>query len=156
MRDFKRIKQLLLTHVLNARKEETIRVTVTALLVSWVLQQEVAIEIHSLLEEIYSDLEGLFRKEEEEEVIHLVNEWRVQQIGSDLLRQQVQGPRTRQRILECLPKLERHIRDSPRKRVHQWYCVTQWLVDPEKSESALKGGKSRNTGSALTAALASR
>lgn len=151
---FKRIKQLLQTHILAAKTEKTIQVTVAALLVSWILQQEVAAEIHSLLEEMYHDLHRSDRNEEEEEVVRLVNEWRVQQVGSDLLRQQVQGPRTRQRILEYLPKLERHLKDSPRKRTHQWHCVTQRLVDPEKRETSLKGGKSRNTGSALTAALA--
>jgi hypothetical protein len=154
---FKRIKQLLMTHVLNGRTEKTIGVTVAALLVSWVLQQDIAVEMRSLLQDMYHTLEispGNGEMEEEEEVICLVNEWRVQQVGSDLLRQQVQGPRTRQRILECLPKLERHLKDSPRKRTHHWHCVTQWLVDPKNSEMLLKGGKSRNTGSALTAALA--
>lgn len=150
---FKRIKQLLMTHVLNARTEQTIKATVAALLVSWVLQHEVAAEIRSLPGEMYRELEVSSGNEDVEDVIRLVSEWRVQQVGSDLLRQQVQGPRTRQRVLECLPKLERHFRDSPRKRTHQWHRVTQWLVDPEKSEVALKGGKSRNTGSALTAAL---
>jgi hypothetical protein len=151
---FKRIKQLLMTHVLNGRTEQTIKATVAALLISWVLQQEVAVELRSLLEDMYRELDVSPGNEEEEEVIRLVNEWRVQYVCSDLLRQQVQGPRTRQRVLECMPKLERHFRDSPRKRTQQWHRVTQWLVDPEKSEAALKGDKSRNTGSALTAALA--
>jgi hypothetical protein len=154
---FKRIKQLLMTHVLNGRTDQTIKATVAALLVSWVLQQDVAAEIRSLLGEMYRELEvssGNEDVEDVEDVIHIVSEWRVQQVGRDLLRQQVQGPRTRQRVLECIHTLERHFRDSPRKRTHQWHRVTQWLVDPEKSEAALKGGKSRNTGSALTAALA--
>lgn len=140
---FKRIKQLLMTHVLNGRSEQTIKATVAALLVNWVLQQDVAAEIRSLLGEMYRELEvssGNEDVEDVEDVIHIASEWMVQKVGIDLLRQQVQGPRKRQNILECIPMLERHFRDSPRKRTHQWDRVTQWLVDPEKSEVALKGG----------------
>jgi hypothetical protein len=151
---FKRIKQLLMRHILTGRTEKTIKATVAALLVSWVLQQEVAVELRSLLKEVYHTLDVLPANEEEEEVKHLISEWRVQHVCSDLLRQQVQGPQTRQRVLECMPRLERHLKDVPRKRTQQWSRVTQWLINPETSEESLKGGKSRNTGSALTAALA--
>jgi hypothetical protein len=84
----------------------------------------------------------------------ILSEWRIQQVSVDLFRQQVQGPLTHQKVFACAPQLQRHLRDSPRKRVHQWQRITQSLVDPEKTEKSLGGGKSRNTGSALTAALA--
>lgn len=153
---FKRIKQLLNQHVIRAKTEETAKATVAAILVSWVLQQGVATEMRSLLGEMYRELEVQQNKEEknEEEVVRIFSEWMLQKVSSDLFRQQVQGPLTRQRVLECLPKLKRHLRDSPRKRTHQWSRVTQWLVDPKKEGASLRGGKSRNTGSALTTALA--
>jgi hypothetical protein len=151
---FKRIKQLLAVHSLRVKTALSVKTTIAAIVVSWVLQQEVAVEIRSLLGEMYRQLDSQKAGEEEEEVLRIVSEWRVQKLSSDLFRQQVQGPLTKQRILECFPKLERHFRDSPRKRTHQWQRVTQWLITPEKASVSLKGGKSRKTGSALTAALA--
>jgi hypothetical protein len=153
---FKRIKQLLDQHVIRAKTEETARVTVTAILVSWVLQQGVATEMRELLGKVSQEMEVQQEnaEEEEEEMMRVVSEWALQKVSSDLFCQQVQGPRTRQKLLECLPKLKRHFRDSPRKRKNEWHRVTQWLVDPEKRGDSPKGGKSRNTGSALTAALA--
>jgi hypothetical protein len=151
---FKRIKQLLAAHRLRAKTAETAKATIAAILVSWVLQQEVAVEIRSLLGEVYGELDSQKEVEEQKEVLRVISEWRLEQLSSDLFRQQVQGPLTKQRILECFPKLERHFRDSPRKRKQEWQRVTQWLITPEKASVSLKGGKSRNTGSALTAALA--
>jgi hypothetical protein len=153
---FKRIKQLLEQHRLRARTEETAKVTIAAILVSWILQQGVAREIRSLLTNVYQELEGEgeMKEEEGEEVMQMVSEWRLQKVSVDLFRQQVQGPLTRQKVFACAPRLQRHLRDSPRKRVHQWQRVTQRLVDPEKAEKSLEAGKSRNTGSALTTALA--
>ena len=153
---FKRIKQLLDQHVMRAKTEETARATVAAILVSWVLQQGVAAEMRSVLTEVSHETEVLYdqEKKEEERVMKGVSEWMLQKVSSDLFRQQVQGPLTRQRILLCLPKLQRHLRISPRKRTHQWQWVTHWLVDPEMREDSLRKGKSRKTGSALTTALA--
>lgn len=153
---FKRIKQLLNQHVLRAETEETAKATVAAILVSWVLQQGVATEMRLLLGEVYREMEvqqGNGDKEEKE-AMQVFSEWMLQNVSSDLFRQQIQGPLTRQKVLEFLPRLKRHFRDSPRKRTHQWHRVTQWLVDPEKSGDSRREGKSRNTGSALTAALA--
>jgi hypothetical protein len=153
---FKRVKQLLRQHRIRAKTDETATATVAAILVSWVLQQEVAVQLRSFLEEMYRDIELAQEDafDEKEAMEHILSEWRIQQVSVDLFRQQVQGPLTRQRVLECAPQLQRHLRDSPRKRVHQWRRVIQSLVDPEKTEKLLGIGKSRNTGSALTAALA--
>jgi hypothetical protein len=153
---FKRIKQLLDQHVIKAKTEETARATVAAILVSWVLKQGVATELRLLLAEVSCEMEVQqeHAEEEEEKRMRGVSEWALQKVSSDLFRQQVQGPLTRQRILKCLPRLNRHFRDSPRTRMNEWHRVTQWLVDPEKRGDSPKGGKSRNTGSALTAALA--
>ena len=153
---FKRIKQLLRQHRLRARTDETAKATVAAIIVSWVLQQEVAVQMRSLLEEMYREMELAQENDidEEEEREQMVSEWRIQKVSVDLFRQQVQGPLTRQKVLACVTRLQRHLRDSPRKRVHQWQRVTQWLVDPEQTEKSLGAGKSRKTGSALTTALA--
>lgn len=153
---FKRVKQLLQQHRLRARTEEIAKTTVTAIIVSWLLQQEVSCQMRSLLTEMYQELEQeeSGTVEDEGKLLDEVSEWRLQEISVNLLRQQVQGPMTRKRILACIPQLERHLRDSPRKRVPQWRQVRQWLVLPQSGEDVAGSGKSRKTGSALTAALA--
>lgn len=153
---FKRLKQLLGKHILRAKTAETAKATLTSILVSWVFQQEVASEMRFLLGAMYKEMEEGEEKEkgEEEKVLHVLSEWRLQKVSIDLFRQQVQGPLTRQKILECLPRLKRHLGDSPRRRTHEWQRVNQWLVDPETTEISSEAGKSRNNGSALTSALA--
>jgi Transposase DDE domain len=153
---FKRIKQLLKKHILRAQTEKTAKATIASILVSWVLQDELACEMRTLLEGMYKEMEEREEKEkkEEEKVEQVLSEWVLQKVSMNLFIQNVQGPLTRQRTLECLPKLKRHLGDSPRKRTHQWQRVMKMLVDPEKIGVSLEGGKSRKNGSALTAALA--
>lgn len=153
---FKRIKQFMDAHILNVKTEETAKATVAAILVSWVLQQEVAQEMRSILTEVEKELEVAEGEGDEKYVAQIISEWMVQKASVDLFRQQVQGSLTREKVLLCLPKLKRHMREWPRKRAHQWQRVTQWLVDAEKMADSPGFGKSRNTGSALTTVLASR
>ena len=51
---FKRIKQLLSQHTLRSKTVETAKATVAAIVVSWVLQQDVALEIRSQLADLLS------------------------------------------------------------------------------------------------------
>jgi Transposase DDE domain len=153
---FKRLKQLLGKHQLRAKTEKTAKATMASLLVSWVLQQEIAQEMRKILEGMYNDLgeEEEQTKRNEERITYVLNEWIMQQTSMSLFRQYVQGPLRKQDLLERLPQLERHFRDSPRKRTHEWTRAMQSLVDHQDAAMVLKTGKSRKDGSALTATFA--
>lgn len=154
---FKRIKQLLDQHILRAETEETAKVTVFAILVSWVLQQDVAREMQTLLKDLYSELE----KQQESEAAEAgeneepaLSEWRLQTISVEIFYQQVHGGYTRQRVRECLPQLRRHLGQGPRKRSHQWQRAAHWLIDSPKSRRSPGGGESGNTAFNRRTALA--
>jgi Transposase DDE domain len=154
---FKRIKQLLDQHILRAETEETAKVTVLAILVSWVLQQDVAREMQMVLNELYSELE---KQQEEEEAEAgekeepALSEWRLQTISVDIFYQQVHGGYTRQRVRECLPQLQRHVRERPRTRSHQWQRAAHRLIDSPKSGHSPGGSASGTTAFNRITALA--
>ena len=157
---FKRIKQLLNQHCLRAETEETAVATVYAILVSWVLQQEVALEMRSVLNEMYLLLEEEKMMMIEEPTNQewneepAISEWQIQALSVDLFRQQVQGVWSRQRLLHFLPLLRRHLGERRRKRPHQWQQVRRWLVDPEngtRSKAEDQGGPAVSARSTLLA-----
>jgi Transposase DDE domain len=154
---FKRVKQLLEMHILRAETEETAKVTVAVMLVSWVLQEGMAKKMRSVLDEMYDDLEKQCvdepekRGKKEERVI---NEWMLENITVALFSQQVYGVYSFQHIIACLPLLRRHLGEHPRKRISQWQRATYPLIDSKKGRHPPGGTKSRNAGSALRAALA--
>jgi hypothetical protein len=126
---FKRIKQLLSQHRLRAQTEETAKATVYAILVGWMLQQEVAQEIRESLQQMQAVLlEAEQPLEEPAGWQHPpISEWQVQALSVELFCQQVRGGWTQQRLRSCLPQLRRHLGERPRKRPHRWQQVTQWL-----------------------------
>jgi len=154
---FKRVKQLLEMHTLRAETEETAKATVAVMLVSWVLQEGMAKEIRSVLDEMYDDLEKQCvddpdkRGKEEERVI---NEWMLETITVALFSQQVYGVYSFQQIIACLPLLRRHLGDRPRKRISQWQRATYPLIETKKGGHPPGGAESRNTGFALRTAFA--
>jgi len=153
---FKRIKQLFKVHTLRSKTAKTARATVASILVGWTLQQTVAVEMRSVFTELHRELEEGSEKAvwEEEKIQKVVNEWRLQEVSVDLFRRQVQGTMTEQRMQECFPRMERHFKDMPRKRIHEWQRVMNMFVGPQIPEDTSKGGENRKTGSALTSALA--
>ena len=157
---FKRIKQLLHQHCLRAETEETAVATVYAILVSWVVQQEVALEMRAVLNEMYLLLEEE-KKMMIEEAPHqgcneepAISEWQLQALSVDLFRQQVQGVWSRERLLSCLPKLRRHLGERRRKRSHQWQQVSQWLVDPGRGTPPKVGDQGKSAVCARSTVLA--
>ncbi len=126
---FKRIKQLLSQHRLRAETEETAKATVYAILVSWMLQHEVAQEIRVSLQEMQAVLLEAEQPLEETEAWQQppISEWQVQALSVELFCQQVRGGWTHERLRSCLPQLRRHLGERPRKRPHRWQQVTQWL-----------------------------
>ena len=157
---FKRIKQLLNQHRLRAETEETALATVSAIVVSWVMQQEVACEMRNLLSELYTQLEEEKNAMSEQSSQPLdeeegaISEWQVHTWSVDLFRQQVQGAWTRKRLLSCLPLLKRHFGERRRKRPHRWQQAYCWLVDPESTTGFQQRQGGRNTASARRTALA--
>jgi len=156
---FKRIKQLLCQHILRAETEETARATVYAILVSWVLQHEVALELRANLQEMYlileeegkTMIEDPTNQERQEEPA--ISEWQVQALSVNLFRQQVQGVWSRQRLFDCLPLLRRHLGERRRKRPHQWQQVHRWLVDPAKAGPSEAGSERKTAVSARSTAF---
>lgn len=156
---FKRIKQLLDRHILRAETEETAKATVTAILVSWVLQQEVAREMHSVLNDLYNDLEKQQADREvdaDEKEGPALSEWMLQTISVEVFHKQVHGGYTLQRVRECLPQLRRHLGERPRKRSHQWQQAAHSLIDRSRRTPSPGGGESGNTSFTRIAALAWR
>ena len=157
---FKRIKQLLNQHRLRAETEETALATVSAIVVSWVMQQEVACEMRNLLSELYTQLEEEKNAMSEQSSQPLdeeegaISEWQVHTWSVDLFRQQVQGAWTRKRLLSCLPLLKRHFGERRRKRPHRWQQAYCWLVDPESTTGFQQRQGGRNTASARGTAFA--
>ncbi|HTK10353.1 MAG TPA: transposase [Ktedonobacteraceae bacterium] len=155
---FKRIKQLLSQHRLRAETEETARASVYALLVSWVLQQQVACEMRAILTQVYAQVGEEIGREMTSERLHeeqaALSEWQLQALSVHLFRQQVQGTWSRERLLQCLPLLRRHLKERPRKRCQRWQHAYHWLVDPEPKESFEERDVGRNVVSARRATLA--
>lgn len=109
---FKRLKQLLRVRRLRCKRKEVAEATVRALLIAWVLQEDLAT---SLREALASDTQCP------------VSSWRVCQLSLETLRQEVIGHWSRARLRECLPRLRRFLGESPRRREHQESQVRRWL-----------------------------
>lgn len=109
---FKRLKQLLRVRWLRCKRKEVAEATVRALLLAWVLQEELA---------------TLLRKALATDTQCPVSSWRVCQLSLETLRQEVIGHWTRARLRACLPRLRRFLCASPRKRQHQETHLRKWL-----------------------------
>jgi Transposase DDE domain len=109
---FKRFKQLLRVRALRCQCLEVAEATVRALLIAWVLQEQLASELREALGE---------------ELQCPVSSWRVCQLSLETLRQEVQGQWTRARLQACLPRLRRFLCSSPRRRTQQETQIRDWL-----------------------------
>ncbi len=120
---------MLSQHRLRAQTQETATATVYAILVSWMLQQEVAQEIRVSLQQMQAVLVEPERPLEEPAGWQQppISQWQVQALSVELFCQQVRGGWTHQRLHSCLPQLRRHLGERRRKRPHRWHQVSQWL-----------------------------
>jgi hypothetical protein len=59
-----------------------------------------------------------------------ISEWMLASISLDLLRTQVHGMITHARLRACLPRLQRFVVGSPRRRTHWFSQVCGWLRSP--------------------------
>lgn len=110
---FKRLKQLLRVHRLRCQRQDVAEASLRALLIAWVLQEQLALELREAL-----------RNEQQ----CPVSSWRLCQLSLESLRQEVGGSWTRARLRACLPRLQRFLCSSPRRREHQESEVRRWLA----------------------------
>lgn len=109
---FKRLKQLLRVRTLRCKRDDVAEATLRALLIAWVLQEDLGRELRRALAS---------------EASRPVSSWQLAQLSVATLRQAVSGTWTRARLVECLPRLRRYLCSSPRSRVQHETAVRRWL-----------------------------
>lgn len=123
---FKRIKQQVQVHTLRCTKEEVATASIRALLVGWVLVEDVAVELQAKLQRqaqaAPSTLPGQVPTAEA-----VVSIWGVSGLVLTTLRQILLRPWSVRRLEECLPRLQRYLVSHPRQRGHQASQVVAWL-----------------------------
>ena len=121
---FKRMKQMLKMHQILSKRQDSVEATIRALLVAWVLQEQQASHIRSLLQQlVHSSLTqkvGL-------PVARPVSSWSISKLSLQTLRHQVLGQWSMARLRACLPRLQRFLTSKRRKRGHQETDVRHWL-----------------------------
>ncbi len=112
---FKRIKQLLHVADIRSKQRDQVEATVRALLIAWVLQEELTTEVRTQLP---TGAQTPTRP---------ASSWLLAGLSVATLRQQVRGRWTAARVRACLPRLQRFLVGSPRKRIQQETDVRHWL-----------------------------
>src|SRR5256885_1201423 len=114
---YKRMKQQLSCAHLRCRTPEARHSEIRAYLLAWVLQEEEAAQLRTVLEQVQAGELGELGEWQWDE--HPLSEWRLSSLCLDTLRMQVLGQWSVQRVRTCAPDLQRYLRSSPRKRTHQ-------------------------------------
>jgi hypothetical protein len=112
---FKRIKQLLRVHDIRSKKREQVEATVRALLLAWVLQEQLTADLRALL------------PSGAREPGSPASSWLLASLSIATLREQVRGSWTAHRLRACLPQLLRFLVSSPRKRQQQEAAIRRFL-----------------------------
>lgn len=113
---FKRMKQLLRLNQIRSKHPTSVEATVRALLIAWALQEGAMATIRAHLPT--GTLTAPIP----------VSSWVLTGLGLDTLRQQVQGMWSHARLQACLPRLQRFVVLSPRRREHQETQIRTWLL----------------------------
>lgn len=144
---FKRLKPFLLLVRLNSRHPETVRATILAGLVGWMLHEQETQEVLAALEQehapdlvqAYLPLVEQWIEEDGEAAAALpllptISVWTITSGGLARVRSVIWGCWSQQRVLDCLPQLQRLFCPSPRRRVHQRLAFRAWVQRflPEK------------------------
>jgi hypothetical protein len=121
---FKRMKQMLKMHQIQGKRHDSVQATIRALLVAWVLQEQQATQIRSLLLQlVQSALSETFGLP----VARPISSWSISKLCLQTLRQQVLGQWSMARLRACLPRLQRFLTSKRPKRGHQETDVRHWL-----------------------------
>lgn len=117
---FKRMKQLLALNQIRSPRAAGAEATIRALLVAWALQEDEGAQLRALLPT------GTEPAAVPTQAV--VSSWSLTALCVATLRQQVEGRWSEARLHACLPRLQRFLRGSPRKRVHQETEIRAWLT----------------------------
>lgn len=112
---FKRIKQLLQLQAIRSKQREQVEATVRALLIAWVLQEQLTAELRALLPSGARDPSAP------------ASSWLLAALNVQTLRESVRGSWSAARLRACLPRLLRFLVSSPRKRRQMEADIRQWL-----------------------------
>jgi len=119
---YKRMKSMLMLNQIRSKQVASAEATVRALLVAWALQETEACVVRQVLVQLATSLAGDLAT-----TLPAVSSWRLTAVCLDTLRQQVQGQWTNARLRACMPRLQRFLVMSPRRREHQETSVRAWL-----------------------------
>jgi hypothetical protein len=121
---FKRMKQMLKMHQIQCARQDSVQATIRALLLAWVLQEQQATQVRSLLRKLVqsalSETIGL-------PIARPISSWSVSKLCLQTLRQQVLGQWSMARLRACLPRLQRFLTSKRNKRGHQETDIRHWL-----------------------------
>ncbi len=128
---FKRIKQLLRTHVIRSTTPAQAEATVRLHLIAWALQEQEAVFIRGCLRTVHHHL-CVERPGTKELGTVLggatVSSWVLANVCLATLRSHVVGQWPWERLRACLPRLHRFLCPSPRQRPHQETVIRTWLL----------------------------
>jgi Transposase DDE domain len=129
---FKRMKQMLKMHHIQCKRQDSVQATIRALLLAWVLQEQQATQVRSLLQQLIqsalSETIGL-------PVARPISSWSIAKLCLQTLRQQVLGQWSMARLRACLPRLQRFLTGKRRHRGHQETDVRRWLEHRSMDQS---------------------
>jgi hypothetical protein len=121
---FKRMKQMLKMHQVQCKRQDSVQATIRALLVAWVLQEQQAAQVRSLLQQL---LQSALSEMVDQPIARPISSWSVSKLCLQTLRHQVLGQWSMARLRACLPRLQRFLTSKRRKRGHQESDARQWL-----------------------------
>lgn len=122
---FKRMKQLLQLRRIGATSRQGAEATIRALLVAWLLHEQVSSELHKLLERLNAPVEA--GSQERQNTEQVISTWTLTVLSLETVRQQVVGSWSEARVRECLARLRRFL-VSRSSRPHQESQVRAFLT----------------------------
>jgi hypothetical protein len=120
---YKRMKSVLHLNQIRSTQRTQVEATVRLLLIAWVLHEGEAAQVRALLTATLSVPATL-----PSGVPVAVSSWLLTALCLETLRQQVQGQWTATRLRVCLPRLQRFLVGSRRRREHQESALRAWLA----------------------------
>jgi hypothetical protein len=130
---FKRLKQLLRLGQVRATSTQGATATIRALLVAWLLQEQVSTALRALLPRLRAPVaQGV-----EVETPAPLSTWTLTVLSLETLRQQVVGTWSEARVRECLPRLRRFL-VSRSSRPHQESQVRAFLTGQSQHQQPVQ------------------
>ncbi len=129
---FKRMKQMLKMHQIQSKRQDSVQATIRALLVAWVLQEQLAAQLRTLLHKL---VQTALSASLDQSVARPISSWSISILCVQTLRHQVLGQWSMARLRACLPRLQRFLTNKQRKRGHQETDIRCWLEQRSKNHS---------------------